>query len=102
MITGTQESVLVSRVIRVERVVRHACLGTTVETVERSVPVRTEPPVTMCQENVHVNLAGEANDVINVSVGRCINQAKDNRDLLNRRYMYMRKLGLLKASSGSH
>ena len=79
MITGTQESVLASRVIRVGRVVRHACLGTTVETVERSVPVRTELPVTMCQENVHVNLAGEANGVINVSVGLCIDQAKDHR-----------------------
>ena len=93
MITGTQESVHVSRVIRVERVVRHACLGTTVETVERSVPVRTELPATTCQENVHVNLVGEANDVISVSVGRCINQLRIiDSDLLNRQYMYMRKL----------
>ena len=94
MITDTQESVLASRVIRVERVVRHACLGTTVETVERSVPVRTELPVTMCQGNVLVNLVGEANDVISVSVGWCINQLRIiDSDLLNRQYMYMRKLG---------
>lgn len=67
MFIGRQVSVLVSRDGRVRHVVRGVCQVIMAGIVEKSAPVRTVPPVTMCQESVNVNMDGEESAVTNVS-----------------------------------